>query len=48
MKHQNYTQNFEVDGPYKSDIRISFIDCVMIFLAGVTIGLITALIATGN
>jgi hypothetical protein len=48
MKHQNYTQNFEVDGPYKSDIRISFIDCVMIFLAGVAIGLVTALISTGN
>jgi len=48
MKHSNYTQNFEVDGPYKSDIRISLADCVMIFLAGVTIGVITALISTGN
>lgn len=47
MKHRNYTENFEVDGPY-SDKNINFIDCVMIFLAGVAIGLVTALISTGN
>jgi hypothetical protein len=47
MKHQNYTENFEVDGPYQ-DNKISLVDCVFIFLAGVTVGLITALIATGN
>ncbi len=47
MKHQNYTQNFEVDGPYQ-DNKISLVDCVFIFLAGVSVGLITALIATGN
>lgn len=47
MKHQNYTQNLEVDGPYV-DERVSLVDCVLIFLAGVSVGLITALIATGN
>lgn len=47
MKHQNYTQNLEVDGPYK-DNKISLVDCVLIFLTGVSVGLITALIATGN
>jgi hypothetical protein len=47
MKHQNYTENFEVDGPYQ-DNKISLVDCVFIFLAGVSVGLITALIATGN
>ena len=47
MKHQNYTENFEVDGPYQ-DNKISLVDCVFIFFAGVSVGLITALIATGN
>ena len=47
MKHENYTQNFEVDGPY-TDNKISLVDCVFIFLAGVTVGVITALISTGN
>jgi hypothetical protein len=47
MKHQNYTENFEVDGPYQ-DNKISLVDCVLIFLTGVSVGLITALIATGN
>ena len=47
MKHQNYTENFEVDGPYQ-DNKISRVDCVFIFLAGVSVGLITAIIATGN
>jgi len=47
MKHQNYTENFEVDGPYQ-DNKISLVDCVFIFLAGVAIGLVTALISTGN
>ena len=47
MKHQNYTQNFEVDGPYREE-GITLADCAFIFLAGVTVGLITALIATGN
>jgi len=47
MKHQNYTQNLEVDGPYV-DERVSLVDCVLIFLTGVSVGLITALIATGN
>lgn len=47
MKHQNYTQNLEVDGPYKDD-SIKLVDCAFIFLAGVSVGLITALIATGN
>ena len=47
MKHQNYTENFEVDGPYQ-DNKISLVDCVFIFLAGVSVGLITAIIATGN
>lgn len=46
MKHQNYTENFEVDGPYQ-DNKISFVDCVFIFLAGVTVGLITAMLTMG-
>jgi hypothetical protein len=47
MKHQNYTENFEVDGPYL-DQRISLVDCVFIFLAGVSVGIIAALLITGN
>jgi hypothetical protein len=46
MKHDNYTQNFEVDGPY-SDNSIKLVDCAFIFLAGVSVGLITALLALG-
>jgi trehalose utilization protein len=46
MKHQNYTENFEVDGPYQ-DCKISWFDCVFIFLAGVTVGVITAIFAMG-
>jgi len=47
MKHQNYTENFEVDGPYK-DNKISLVDCVFIFLAGVTVGVIGFILTTGN
>jgi hypothetical protein len=47
MKHQNYTENFEVDGPYL-DQRISLVDCVFIFLAGVTVGVIAFILITGN
>ena len=47
MKHQNYTQNLEVDGPYQ-DNKISLVNCVFIFLAGVSVGLIAALLITGN
>lgn len=47
MKHQNYTQNLEVDGPYK-DNKISLVDCVFIFLAGVTVGVIAFILITGN
>jgi hypothetical protein len=46
MKHQNYTQNLEVDGPYQ-DKSIRLVDCVFIFLAGVSVGIITALLTTG-
>ena len=47
MKHQNYTENFEVDGPYL-DQRISLVDCVFIFLAGVSVGVIAFILITGN
>lgn len=47
MKHQNYTENFEVDGPYK-DNKISLVDCVFIFLAGVSVGVIAFILITGN
>ena len=47
MKHQNYTENFEVDGPYQ-DNKISIVDCVFIFLAGVTVGVIGFILTTGN
>ena len=47
MKHQNYTENFEVDGPYE-DKSIKLVDCVFIFLAGVSVGIIAALLITGN
>jgi len=46
MKHQNYTQILEVDGPYQ-DNKISLVDCVFIFLAGVTVGLIAAMLTMG-
>lgn len=46
MKHQNYTENFEIDGPYL-DQRISLVDCVFIFLAGVSVGLIAAILTMG-
>ena len=46
MKHQNYTQNLEVDGPYKDD-SIKLVDCAFIFLAGVSVGLITAILTLG-
>lgn len=46
MKHQNYTENFEVDGPYE-DSSISLVDCVFIFLAGVTVGVIGFILTMG-
>lgn len=46
MKHQNYTQNLEVDGPY-TDSRVSLVDCVFIFLAGVTLGVLTVIFTMG-
>lgn len=46
MKHQNYTQNFEVDGPYREE-GITLADCAFIFLAGVSVGLIIAIISLG-
>jgi hypothetical protein len=46
MKHQNYTENFEVDGPYE-DKSISLVDCVFIFLAGVTVGVIGFILTMG-
>jgi hypothetical protein len=47
MKHQNYTENFEVDGPYE-DKSIKLVDCVFIFLAGVAVGVIAFILITGN
>ena len=47
MKHDKYTQNLEVDGPYE-DKSIKLVDCVFIFLAGVSVGIIAALLTTGN
>ena len=47
MKHQNYTQNLEVDGPYV-DERVSLVDCVLIFLTGVSVGVIAFILITGN
>lgn len=46
MKHQNYTQNFEVDGPYREE-GITLADCAFIFLAGVSVGLIAAILTMG-
>ena len=46
MKHQNYTQN-GLDGPYKPT-KPTLADLTLLWLSGVAVGLIIALIATGN